>query len=337
MEVRPMTTLSVVIPIKDERDNLRPLHERLRSALDPLLAGVAPQLRDYEMLFVDDGSIDGSFEVLEELAAADPRVKVIRLRRNFGQTPALRAGIDWSAGDVLVTMDGDLQNDPADIPVLLAKLHEGYDAVLGQRANRQDHFLIRKLPSYLGNWLIRKVTGVRIMDMGCTLRAMRRDLAEALPLYGELHRFVPVLAQMYGARLAQIDVRHHPRVAGHTKYNLTRTVRVLLDLITVKFLHSYVTRPMHVLGSAGLISMALGVVSLLAALWMKYGPVAHPMFLTGNPLLLLSVMLELVGVQFISMGLLGELQTRTYFESQGKSSYVVRATLNLDQSNRRAA
>jgi glycosyltransferase involved in cell wall biosynthesis len=332
-----MTTLSVVVPIKDERDNLRPLHERLRRALDPLLGGAAPSLQDYELLFVDDGSTDGSFAVLEALAAADPRVKVIRLRRNFGQTPALRAGIDWSRGDVLVTMDGDLQNDPADIPMLLARLAEGYDAVLGLRANRQDHFLVRKLPSQLGNWLIRKVTGVRIKDMGCTLRAMRRDLAEALPLYGELHRFVPVLAQMHGARLAQVDVHHHPRVAGRTKYNLTRTLRVVLDLITVKFLHTYLTRPMHVLGTAGLASMGLGALSLIAALWMKYGPTSQPVFLTGNPLLMMSVMLELIGVQFISMGLIGELLARTYFESQGKSAYVVRATLNLDGAGRRAA
>jgi glycosyltransferase involved in cell wall biosynthesis len=332
-----MRTLSVVIPIKDERENLRPLHDQLRSALDPLCAaadGRPARLRDYELLFVDDGSADGSFAVLQELAAVDPRVKVVSLRRNFGQTPALRAGIDWSKGDVLVTMDGDLQNDPADIPMLLDKLDEGHDAVFGLRANRQDHFLIRKLPSFLGNWLIRAVTGVHVRDMGCTLRALRRDLAEALPLYGELHRFVPVLAQMHGARVAQIDVHHHARIAGKTKYGLTRTVRVLLDLITVKFLHSYLTRPMHVLGTAGLASMGLGVASLLATMAMKYlfNP---PVFMTGNPLLLLSVMLELVGVQFISMGLLGEVLTRTYFESQGKSAYTVRATLNLDADAKR--
>ncbi|HZY84073.1 MAG TPA: glycosyltransferase family 2 protein [Gemmataceae bacterium] len=331
-----MTRLSVVIPIKDERDNLRPLHERLSQALAPLLQAGGP-LHDYEVLFIDDGSGDGSFAVLQELAAADPRVKVVALRRNFGQTPALQAGIDWSTGDVLATMDGDLQNDPADIPRLLAKLGEGYDAVFGLRANRQDKLLVRKLPSLAGNWLIRKVTGVPIKDMGCTLRVMRRDLAEALPLYGEMHRFVPVLAQMHGARVAQVDVLHHARVAGQTKYTLSRTVRVLLDLITVKFLHSYLTRPMHVLGTAGLASMGLGVLSLLATVWMKYGA-THPTFMTGNPLLLFSVMLELLGVQFISMGLLGELLTRTYFESQGKSAYVVRATLNLDKpAERRAA
>jgi glycosyltransferase involved in cell wall biosynthesis len=333
-----MVSLSVVIPVKDERDNLRPLHARLRRALDPLLGAAGPAgLDDYEVLFVDDGSGDGSFEVLAELAAADPRVKVIALRRNFGQTPALRAGIDWSRGDVLATMDGDLQNDPADIPVLLAKLAEGHDAVFGLRKRRQDKLLLRKVPSLAGNWLIRKVTGVTIKDMGCTLRVMRRDLAEALPLYGEMHRFVPVLAKMHGARVAQIDVEHHPRVAGRTKYTLSRSVRVLLDLITVKFLHSYVTRPMHALGLPGLVAMGLGVVSLLATVYMKHC-CSPPVFMTGNPLLLLSVMLEMVGVQCLSMGLLGELLARTYFESQGKTAYTVRATLNVERPpGRRAA
>ena len=330
-----MQTLSVVIPVKDERDNLRPLHQRLRAALDPLLGEEGPAgLRDYEILFVDDGSVDGTLGVLQELAAQDGRVKVVSLRRNYGQTPALRAGIDWSTGDVLVTMDGDLQNDPADIPLLLEKLAEGYDAVFGLRKGRQDKLFVRKVPSWLGNWLIRAATGVRVKDMGCTLRAMRRDLAEALPLYGEMHRFIPVLAQMHGAKVAQIEVRHHPRVAGQTKYNLTRTVRVILDLITVKFLHGYLTRPMHVMGTAGLASIGLGVLSLLAVVWMKYH---YGTFMTGNPFLLLSALLVLVGVQFISMGLLGEVLSRTYFESQGKAAYVVRATLNLDKGEKRRA
>jgi glycosyltransferase involved in cell wall biosynthesis len=325
-----MTSLSVVIPIKDEKDNLRPLHERLHLALDPLNI-------DYEILFVDDGSGDGSFAILEQLAAADPHVKVVRLRRNFGQTPALRAGIDWSRGDVIVTMDGDLQNDPADIPMLLAKLGEGYDAVFGLRANRQDHFMIRKLPSFFGNWLIRQVTGVHIKDMGCTLRALRRDLAEGLPLYGELHRFIPVLVQQQGARVVQVPVQHHARTAGKTKYGITRTVRVILDLITIKFLHSYLTRPMHLLGLGGLVSMGVGVVCFLATIWMKYLSHRH-IGMTSNPLLLFSVMLELVGVQFISLGLIGEVLSRTYFESQGKSSYLVRGTLNVPpEEERRAA
>jgi glycosyltransferase involved in cell wall biosynthesis len=321
-------SLSVIIPIKDEQDNLGPLHERLHAALDPLG-------QDYEIIFVDDGSTDGSYALLEALADRDNRVKVVRLRRNYGQTPALQAGIDWSRGDVVITMDGDLQNDPADIPDLLAKLDEGYDAVLGLRAKRKDNFLIRKLPSLMANWLIRKVTRVEIRDMGCTLRALRRELAEALPLYGEMHRFVPVLAQQCGGRLAQIPVQHHPRVAGKTKYTLSRTVRVLLDLITVKFLHSYVTRPMHVFGLAGLLSMGGGFLSLLVTIGMK---IAEGVDMTGNPLLLLAVMLEVVGVQFISMGLIGELLTRTYHESQGKTSYDVRATLNLEEpAGRRAA
>jgi len=328
-----------VIPIKDEKDNLGPLHSRLRAALDPLLSPTAATpLADYELLFIDDGSTDGSHAVLEELARKDARVKVVRLRRNFGQTPALRAGIDFSRGDVLVTMDGDLQNDPADIPRLLEVLNQGHDAVFGRRANRQDDYLVRKLPSRIANWVIRKTTGTNVHDLGCTLRAMRRELAESLPLYGEMHRFIAVLCQMQGAKVAQIDVTHHARTAGKTKYGLSRTFRVVLDLMTVKFLHGYLTRPMHVMGLAGLTCMALGVVALVATVAMKY-LCTPPLFMTGNPLLLLSVMLELVGVQLIGMGLLGEVLSRTYFESQGKTAYLVRSTTNLDppDEQRRAA
>lgn len=329
--------MSVVIPIKDERDNLQPLHDYLNQVLEPLCPGhPRPVLSNYELIFVDDGSTDGSFAVLEEIASRDHHVKVVRLKRNYGQTPALQAGIDHSSGDVLVTMDGDRQNDPGDIPLLLEKLEEGYDIVLGQREKRKDHFLIRKLPSLIANWIIRNVTGVHIKDMGCTLRAMRREVAESLMLYGEMHRFVPVLAQMQGARMCQVMVRHHPRVAGKTKYNLSRTVRVVLDLITIKFLDKYLTRPMHALGLAGLVSMGLGMISLVGTVYMKYF-MTPPVFMTGNPLLLLSVMLELVGVQLISMGLIGELLTRTYFESQDKSAYVVRSTTNLETPGDRVA
>ncbi len=310
-----MSVISVLIPIKDERENLFPLYRQLVDALEPLLV-------DYEVLFVDDGSRDGSFGVMQELAAADARVKAIRLRRNFGQSAALQAAIDHSTGDVLVTMDGDLQNDPRDIPALLTKLEEGYDAVLGRRTNRHDHVLIRKLPSWCANFLIRKVTGVPFRDFGCTLRALRREVAEDLPLYGEMHRFVPALAQQGGARLAQIPVRHHPRRAGRTKYNLTRTVRVLLDLMTVQFLNRFVTRPMHLFGSAGLL------LSFAVTCVMKYAQGVH---MNANPLLLLCVMLELCGVQLISTGLLGELLARTYFESQGKLPYVVAETRNLSR------
>jgi glycosyltransferase involved in cell wall biosynthesis len=318
-----MPDLSVIVPVKDERDNLRPLYQCVAAAL----AG-----RDFELIVVDDGSADGSFEVLHGLAANDPRVKVVRLRRNFGQSAALKAGIDWSNGAVVVTMDGDLQNDPADIPALVAKLEEGYDAVLGLRQKRHDPVLLRKLPSWAANWLIRKVTGVPFKDFGCTLRALRRDLAEALPLYGEMHRFVPALAVQYGGRVAQIAVRHHPRTAGRTKYNLTRTVRVLLDLITVQFLAGYLTRPMHVFGLAGLALILAGFLSLLAVIIMK--PLLG-LWMTGNPLLLLSALFEVLGVQFISLGLLGEVLTRIYFESQGKAAYTVRSTLNLDEPEAR--
>jgi glycosyltransferase involved in cell wall biosynthesis len=319
--------LSVIIPIKDEQDNLERLHERLHEALDP--AGL-----DYEVVIVDDGSVDRSYSVLSAIAQRDPRLKVVRLRRNFGQTAALRAGIDWSVGDVIVTMDGDLQNDPADIPRLIALLDEGYDAVLGQRVDRKDNYFVRKLPSNIGNWVIRRVTGVHIKDLGCTLRAMRRDLAEALPLYGEMHRFIPVLAEQYGARMVQVPVDHHPRIAGTTKYNLTRTFRVMLDLLTVTFLHSYLTRPMHVMGMAGMISMFLGIMSLLATVYIKY---TAGIFMTGNPLLHLGIMLEFFGVQFLSLGLIGEVLARTYFESQQKAAYVVRETLNVKGCARRAA
>ncbi|MFL5328893.1 MAG: glycosyltransferase family 2 protein [Gemmataceae bacterium] len=312
--------LSIIVPVKDERANILPLHERLNAVLGPSRSGD-------EIVFVDDGSSDGTFEELTRLAAIDRRVKVVRLRRNFGQTAALQAGIDHSKGDVLVTMDGDLQNDPADIPLLVAKLDEGYDAVLGQRVNRQDGLFLRKVPSLIANWIIRKVTQVPFRDFGCTMRALRRDVALNLPLYGEMHRFVPVLAKQYGARIAQIAVRHHPRTAGKTKYNLTRTIRVVLDLITVKFLYSYLTRPMHFLGSAGLGFMALGAGSVVVTWLMKQ---ISGIYMTGNPLLLLSVMLELIGIQCILMGLLGEVLTRTYFESQGKTSYAVKTTINID-------
>jgi glycosyltransferase involved in cell wall biosynthesis len=325
---KPM--LSLVIPIKDEVDNLRRLHDCVASALDPLLTQEGPAgLCDYEIILVDDGSTDGSIPLMEQIAEADARFKVVILSRNYGQTPALRAGIDFASGDLIATMDGDLQNDPTDLPMMIETLAEGYDAVFGLRANRQDKLFVRKIPSLMGNWLIRKVTGVTIKDMGCTLRVMRRELAESLPLYGEMHRFVPVLAKMQGARVTQVPVNHHPRTAGKTKYNLSRTVRVLLDLMTVKFLHSYVTRPMHIFGMPGLAAMGLGVLAFLATIWMKYFS-ADRVLMTGNPLLHLGVMLEMLGVQFLSLGLLGELMARTYFESQGKTSYTVRSTTNLN-------
>ncbi len=323
-----MNLLSVVIPLKDERENVRPLYEKLRDAL----RGVAR----WEVVFVDDGSGDGTFDVLTELAAVDRRVKVVRLRRNFGQAAATQAGFDVAAGDVIATMDGDVQNDPADLPMMLAKLDEGYDAVLGLREKRQDKFLLRKVPSLCANWLIRKVLGVPFKDFGCALRVVRREFIDGLSLYGEMHRFITALLIQQGAKVAQVPVRHHPRTAGQSKYNLTRTIRVVLDLMTVKFLASYQTRPMHLFGGVGLIFLALGLVSLLASIVMKYttGP-----GMTANPLFLIGVMVELIGVQFLSLGLIGEVMARIYFESQGKPPYVVRDRRNIDESAgmRRAA
>jgi glycosyltransferase involved in cell wall biosynthesis len=317
-----MHLLSVVIPLKDERDNVRPLTDKLRDAL----RGV-PR---WEVVFVDDGSTDGTFPALAELAAVDPRIKIVRLRKNFGQAAATQAGFDAAAGDVIVTMDGDVQNDPADIPMMLAKLEEGYDAVLGLRERRRDKFLLRKLPSWCANWLIRKVLGVPFKDFGCALRVVRREFVDGLHLYGEMHRFITALLIQQGAKVAQVPVRHHPRTAGKSKYNLTRTVRVLLDLMTVKFLASYQTRPMHLFGGIGFVFLLLGLVSLAASVVMKYttGP-----GMTANPLFLIGVMAELMGVQFLSLGLLGEVTARTYFESQGKPPYVVRDRRNLGEAD----
>lgn len=310
--------VSVVIPIKDEADNLRPLAESLRDALVGF---------EWEVIFVDDGSTDDSWEVLSQLAEEFERIRVLRLWRNYGQSAAMQAGIDATRGTIVVTMDGDRQNDPGDIPVLIRKLEEGYDAVLGERVSRKDAFLLRKLPSRIANWLIRKLTGVAFRDFGCTLRAMRGELASSLRLYGEMHRFISVLAQQHGARLVQIPVRHHPRVAGRSKYNISRTFRVILDLIAVVFFDRFLTRPMHFFGGGGLVFMGLGLVTFLITVGMK---VFAGCDMTGNPFLMFSVLLEVIGFQFISLGLLGEVMIRTYFESQGKSCYQVREARNLE-------
>jgi glycosyltransferase involved in cell wall biosynthesis len=321
-----MRSLSIVVPIKDEEENIPALYERVREAM----AGQ----QSWELVVVDDGSSDRSFELLSTIATGDPRLKVVRLRRNYGQAAAMQAGIDASTGDVVATIDGDLQNDPTDLPVMLEKLDEGYDVVLGERAKRQDSMIIRKLPSRCANWIIRKVTGLPFRDFGCTTRVMRREVAGSMRLYGEMHRFIPVLAQQLGARMTQMPVKHHHRVAGRSKYNLSRTGRVVLDLITIKFLSSYLTRPMHFLGGVGLMVIALGFVVLGIAVGMK---LAWDHSMTRNPLLLLSVLLTLVGIQLLSAGLIGEVLARTYFESQDKRPYTVRETINSQPNQRRDA
>jgi glycosyltransferase involved in cell wall biosynthesis len=315
----PIPSLSVIIPVYNEEQSVGPLHETVHGALESL--GL-----DYEVLYVDDGSRDHSFERLAELARNDPRVRVVRFRRNFGQTAALQAGIEYSRGDTLVFMDADLQNDPADIGRLLEKIHDGFDVVSGWRKDRQDALVSRKIPSQIANRLISWVTGVHLNDYGCTLKAYRRDVLENVKLYGDLHRFIPAIASWSGASVTEIPVRHHARRFGTSKYGIWRTVRVLLDLITVKFLGSYRTKPIYVFGLAGLTLWFGALLSGAAVLVEKVLP-PH-VYAHRNPLLLLAVFLATLGIQFIMMGLLAELAIRTYHESQDKAIYVVREVVD---------
>ena len=312
--------LSVVIPVYDEVDNVENVYKSLCDVLACLE-------KEFEIVFVDDGSRDGTTEKLAELALDDPRVKVIQFRRNFGQTAALSAGIEMASGDVIVTMDGDMQNDPADIPQMVAKLDEGYDLVHGWRKDRMDAFFSRRLPSKLANWLIAKVTGFEVRDLGCTLKAIKSDVAKDLAMYGEMHRFIPILAHWQGARCAEVVTRHHPRRHGTTKYGIWRTFRVILDLITVKYMIRYSVSPMKLFGSIGLLACLAGLVSLAATIVMKLGQGTD---MTGNPLLLLTVFALTVGIQFFVLGLLGEVSARIYHECQGKRPYKIRRLMNFD-------
>jgi len=310
--------LSILIPVFDEVENLTPLAEGVRKALSGL---------DYEMILVDDGSTDGSTAKLAEMAEAEPQhTRVIELRRNFGQTAAIAAGIDHAAGEIIVMLDADLQNDPADIPMLIDKLEEGYDVVSGWRVDRQDSFLKRRLPSMIANWLISRVTGVRLHDYGCTLKAYRREVFEGFRLYGEMHRFIPALASSVGAKIAELPVRHHPRRAGKTKYGLGRTLKVILDLFTVKFLISYAVKPIYLFGGAGLMLIvpSLGVLLFLTARRLLLG-----IEVLTSPLFQTSTMLLILGFQSILMGFIAELLVRTYHESQAKPTYSIRQTINF--------
>jgi glycosyltransferase involved in cell wall biosynthesis len=307
--------LSVVIPVYNEEASLQGLYDALQDGLRSLE-------RPWEVLLIDDGSTDGSFRVMKELHGRDRRFRVIRFRRNFGQTAALAAGFDHARGDVVVTMDADLQNDPHDIPMLLATMEAGdYDVVSGWRVKRHDTFLTRRLPSAIANWLISRITGVHLHDYGCSLKAYRSEVTRNVRLYGELHRFVPALANWMGVRVKEVPVQHHPRQHGRSKYNLSRVPRVLLDLLTVSFLLNYAARPMQVFG---LIGLAVGgggflLAAYLAALKLFWGAA-----LSQRPLLWLAILCMIVGVQFLSMGLLGELVMRTYYEAQHKPIYTVR-------------
>jgi glycosyltransferase involved in cell wall biosynthesis len=307
--------LSVVIPLYNERDNLAPLHRELDVVLRSLN-------RSYEILFVDDGSTDGGIDVLREIKRRDPRVRAIRLARNSGQTAALVCGLHHAAGEVVVALDGDGENDPADIPRLIAKLDEGYDLVSGWRTRRwSEARFTRRIPSVAANALISRFTGVALHDYGCTLKAYRRDLAQRLMLYGEMHRFVPAIAAEQGARIAEVEVNFRPRRAGKSKYGLGRIVRTLLDLMTVRFLSGYSTRPIQVFGLIGLLMGGIG------GLWtaiLVFEKVVLGYSLGRRPALLLAILLIVVGVQFVSLGLIGEMITRTYHESQGKPIYVIK-------------
>ncbi len=309
--------ISVIVLVYNEVDSVEPLHRELIGVLDGLG-------RSYEVLYVDDGSRDGSTERLGQFASRDPHVRVVSFRRNFGQTAAFQAGIDNSRGDILVFLDGDMQNDPHDIPHLLDKMDEGYDVVSGWRRDRHDAWT-RVLPSKVANWMISRLTGVPLSDFGCTLKAYRSDVIEDVKLYGEMHRFIPVFAAMVGARITELPVNHRPRTYGKSKYSLARTSRVMLDLITVKLLGSYSTKPMYFFGFAGFALWALALLFAVTVIVQKLLP-PYP-YAHNNPLLLLSVVLVIIGVQFILMGLVAELVIRTYHESQKKPTYVVREVI----------
>ncbi len=310
--------LSIVVPIYNEEESLEPLTREVTSAVQPLG-------EDYELIMVDDGSTDRSYHQLSNIHREDPRIKILRLSRNFGQTAALAAGISYAQGDIIVFMDGDGQNDPKDIPVLLNKIREGFDLVTGWRHNRQDPFWSRRFPSQIANSLISGLTRVRLHDYGCTLKAIRRDLAKEIKLYGEMHRFIPAIAFERGAQIAEIKVNHRIRRWGSSKYGIARTVRVILDLLTVKFMLSYSTRPLHIFGLIGLLSGGLG---FLFALYLTFQKIFYAADIGGRPLLLFAVLLILIAFQFITMGLLGEMLARTYHESQGKPIYVIKEILD---------
>ena len=316
--------VSVFLPVYNEEPNLRPLHAKLDQALQALG-------RTSEIIYVDDGSTDGSLNVLRELARSDNRVRVVALRRNYGQTAAMAAGIDAASGEVLIPMDADMQNDPADIVRLLEKLDEGYDVVSGWRKNRQDKVVTRKIPSMIANRLISWIGEVPLHDYGCSLKAYRRESLEDVKLYGEMHRFIPIYAAWAGARVTEIPVTHHARTMGKSKYGLSRTVKVVFDLITIKFMASYQTKPLYLFGWAGLLTFAVSLLSALLACLMKFLSWPHHADFIQTPLPVVSMVTLVLGVQLFLMGLLAEMMVRTYHESQAKSIYAVRERMGFEK------
>lgn len=309
--------LSVLVPLLNEEKNIEILYHELVDVLK-----TSGKL--YEIIFIDDGSTDRSLEILTAIQKADPHVVVVSFRRNFGQTAALSAGFDHAGGKIIITLDADLQNDPGDIPELLSKLNDGYDLVNGWRFDRKDKFLTRRVPSMLANKIISWATGVKLHDYGCTLKAFRQEITQNIKLYGEMHRFIPAIASGMGAAIAEIKVNHRPRRFGTSKYGISRTIRVILDLLTVKFLLSYATRPIQVFGLFGILCEALGG---LAFLYLVIQRQFFGVAMANRPMLLLSILMIFIGFQFITLGLLGELQVRTYHEAQDKPIYVVRQVL----------
>jgi len=315
--------LSVFLPVYNEESNLAPLHAKLDEALKALG-------RTAEIIYVDDGSTDGSLKVLRELARLDNRVRVVALRRNYGQTAAMAAGIDAASGEVLIPMDADLQNDPTDIARLLEKLEEGYDVVSGWRKDRQDKLITRKIPSMLANRLISWIGGVPLHDYGCSLKAYRRESIEDVRLYGEMHRFIPIYASWAGARVSEIPVEHHARTMGKSKYGLSRTLKVVFDLMTIKFMASYQTKPLYIFGTAGLLTFIISFLSALFALLLKFASWPWHADLVQTPLPVMAMVLLILGIQFFLMGLLAEMLVRTYHESQAKSIYAVRERIGFE-------
>jgi len=313
-----MTKLSIIAPIYNEEDNVAPLCEKLFEVL--------PKLdHEFEIIMVNDGSTDRSMESLEEQARKYPKLKVVDLRRNYGQTAAMMAGIDQASGDIIIPIDGDLQNDPADIPRLLEKLNEGYDVVSGWRRDRQDAAIRRNFISRVANKIISWVSGVHLHDYGCSLKAYKQEVVKDVKLYGEMHRFIPIYATWLGARVTEIPVAHHPRIHGTSKYGLNRIFKVVLDIIVIRFLDRYFTKPIHLFGGFGIFSILL---SILSGIYMVYLKVFEDISMIQTPLPLLSVMTLLMGIMSILMGLLAEILVRTYFESQQKNTYLIRTTLN---------
>lgn len=313
------TYLSIVLPVYNEEENINLQYKRIVETVSPLK-------KSFEMVFVDDGSMDRSFELLSDLAKKDKRVKIIRFRRNFGQTAAMAAGIDYSSGKVIVFMDSDLQNEPADIKKLLDKIEEGYDVVSGWRFHRKDKLFTRKIPSRIANKIISKVTGVSLHDLGCSLKAYRSDVLKKVKLYGEMHRFIPIHASMVGAKIIEIPVGHHPRQFGQSKYGIKRTFKVMLDLMTVKFLSSFSTKPIYLYGGVGLFMFFLSLFCGTATILMKYF-IGYNM--TGNPFLLLTVMFFILGGVMILMGIQSEILIRIYHEAQNVRPYHVRGLTNI--------